>query len=148
MPFEIVAYVILPDHLHFIWTLPEGSGDYSTRWRMVKSYFTRYYKRKGSAGISASRKKKMEQDVWQRRFWEHLIRDPIDLARHVEYIHYNPIKHGYVSSLMEWEFPVFNSIYVMDCTLKLGWKTPIWSHAIHGLNLKCWFLQRALNPTY
>ena len=127
MPFEVVAYAILPDHMHFIWTLPEGSGDYSTRWRLIKSHFTRNYTQKGSVGRPASRKYKMEQDVWQRRFWEHLIRNPLDLSRHVEYIHYNPIKHGYVNTLMEWEYSSFQR-YVSD-----GLYTPNW-----GENTKTW----------
>ena len=128
LPFEIVAYVILPDHMHFIWALPEGSDDYSTRWRLIKSYFTRHYKQKGRAGVSESRKKKMEQDIWQRRFWEHLIRDTIDLSRHVEYIHYNAIKHGYVNSLMEWEHSSFIQ-YVRDGLYPPNWGeiTPVWS---------------------
>ncbi len=107
MPFESIAYVILPDHLHFVWSLPEASGDYSTRWWLIKSYFTRYYTGKDEAMRSASRKQKMEQAVWQRRFWEHLIRDETDLANHVEYIHFNPIKHGYVHSLADWKYSSF-----------------------------------------
>ncbi len=107
MPFESIAYVILPDHLHFVWSLPERSSDYSTRWRLIKSYFTRYYAGKDEAMISASRKQKMEQAVWQRRFWEHLIRDETDLANHIEYIHFNPIKHGYVNCLADWKYSSF-----------------------------------------
>jgi len=83
---------------------------------------------KGRAGVSESRKKKMEQDIWQRRFWEHLIRDTIDLSRHVEYIHYNAIKHGYVNSLMEWEHSSFIQ-YVRDGLYPPNWGeiTPVWS---------------------
>lgn len=107
MKFEIIAHVILPDHIHYVWALPETTSDYSTRWRLIKSYFTRNYKRKDIATLSASRKKKQEQGIWQRRFWEHLIRDEDDLVRHVEYIHYNPIKHRYVLSLKDWKYSSF-----------------------------------------
>ena len=127
MTFETIAYVILPDHVHFIWTLPDGSDDYSTRWRLVKSYFTRKYDKGGDANISMSRVKKMEQGVWQRRFWEHLIRDEMDLSHHVEYIHYNPIKHGYVNSLADWKHSSFLK-YVKDGLYPLNWgdNTPTW----------------------
>jgi putative transposase len=128
MLIDIVAYVILPDHIHAIWTLPEGSGDYSTRWRLVKSYFTRSYRRSDTTLISDSRRKKGEQGVWQRRFWEHLIRDEADLLHHVEYIHYNPIKHGYIHSLKEWRDSSFLS-YVEDGLYPLNWGEiiPDWS---------------------
>ncbi len=120
MPFEVIAYVILPDHVHYVWTLPDISSDYSTRWRLIKSYFTRNYDHKDYAKISMSRKKKSEKGVWQRRFWEHLIRDEADLVQHVEYIHYNPIKHGYVQSLMDWKNSSFTK-YVED-----GLYPPYW----------------------
>jgi putative transposase len=128
MPFEIVAFVILPDHIHCIWTLPEGSSDYSTRWRLVKSYFTRNYNQHDNASVSASRSEKKEQEVWQRRFWEHWIRDETDLRHHVEYIHYNPIKHGYVRSLMEWKNSSFVN-YVKDGLYPANWgeDAPEWS---------------------
>jgi putative transposase len=103
MPFTIVASVILPDHMHFIWTLPPESSDYSTRWRLIKCHFTRNWCTKDSVSKNASRVKKGEKDVWQRRFWEHLIRDELDLSRHVEYIHYNPVKHGLVNSPADWK---------------------------------------------
>ncbi len=118
MPFESVAYVILPDHIHCIWTLPEESSDYSTRWRLIKSYFTRYTNKRDSA--STSRVNKMEREVWQRRFWEHLIRNPIDLSHHVDYIHYNPVKHGYVHSPMEWKNSSFLS-YVENGLYPSNW---------------------------
>jgi putative transposase len=101
MPFMIVACVILPDHMHFIWALPPESSDYSTRWRLVKTHFTRHWCLEGTQSEKASRVRKGEQHVWQRRFWEHLIRDDEDLSRHVEYVHYNPVKHGLVKSAAE-----------------------------------------------
>ena len=85
-PFEILASVILPDHLHMIWKLPEDDADFSTRWRLIKAQFSHRYLVKPAAA-TASRMSKGEQNIWQRRFWEHLIRDEQDLHRHIEYIH-------------------------------------------------------------
>lgn len=107
MPFIIVASVILPDHLHFIWELPLDSGDYSTRWRLIKSHFTRHWQAREQISVSVSRRDKGERDVWQRRFWEHYIRDEDDLSRHIEYIHFNPVKHGLVDSPAKWEYSSF-----------------------------------------
>jgi putative transposase len=98
MAFTIAANVILPEHMHFIWTLPRGDSDYSTRWRLIKSHFTRHWQGRGTVGVNTSRRQKGEADIWQRRFWEHLIRDEADLNRHIEYIHYNPVKHGLVGT--------------------------------------------------
>ncbi len=120
MPFSIVASVILPDHMHFIWTLPEESFDFSTRWRLIKSYFTRYWNKTSITSESASRVKKAEQDVWQRRFWEHLIRDETDLSHHIEYIHYNPVKHGLVDYAKDWHLSSFRD-YVKNGLYPLYW---------------------------
>jgi len=122
MPFTIVASVILPDHMHFVWTLPPESSNYSTRWRLIKSHFTRHWCVQETASENTSRARKAEKDVWQRRFWEHLIRDELDLARHVEYIHYNPVKHGLVNSPGEWAYSSF-SRYVRDGIYSLDWGT-------------------------
>ncbi len=121
LPFAIVASVILPEHMHFVWTKPPKSSDFSTRWRLIKSHFTRNWCPKEADSEVASRVQKGEKDVWQRRFWEHLIRDELDLTRHIEYIHYNPVKHGYVSSPYEWEYSSFRK-YVSD-----GFYAPDWS---------------------
>jgi putative transposase len=94
-PFKIDAFILLPDHLHCIWTLPEGDNDYSTRWRLIKTLFTKSCKDSYKLIPSSSRAKKREQAIWQRRFWQHLIRGEEDFIRHVEYIHYNPVKHGW-----------------------------------------------------
>nr|WP_236709894.1 transposase [Longilinea arvoryzae] len=107
MPFTIIASVILPDHIHFIWELPLESGDYSTRWRMIKSYFTRNWKVSNGPSASISRQSKGEREIWQRRFWEHYIRNEDDLACHIEYIHYNPVKHGLVDSPVKWKYSSF-----------------------------------------
>jgi putative transposase len=101
-PFQIDAIVVLPDHLHAIWTMPEGDVDFSTRWRLIKSSFSRGLPI-GEA-ISTSRRLKAERGVWQRRYWEHTLRDDNDFARHVDYIHGNPVKHGHVSDPYDWPF--------------------------------------------
>jgi putative transposase len=129
-PFRIDAIVLLPEHLHCIWTLPQNDADFSTRWRLIKSYFSRKLSHVcWSAGggetpthkpISASRSKKSEKTIWQRRFWEHLIRDEQDLKHHVEYIHYNPVKHGLVKSPKDWAFSSFHR-YVNNGVYDLEW---------------------------
>jgi putative transposase len=128
MPFVVVANVILPDHMHFIWTLPEDSYDYSTRWRLIKSYFTHAFHRSYGESRIESRRKKGEQDIWQRRFWEHLIRDDRDLTHHIEYIHYNPVKHGLVNSCVDWKYSSFMDYAEMGLYPKnWGEKEKIWS---------------------
>ncbi len=99
-PFTIDAVVILPDHLHSIWTLPDGDTDFSMRWALIKGTFSRGIT--GGEEVGESRKKRGERGIWQRRFWEHLIRDERDLGAHVEYIHYNPVKHGLVTRAIDW----------------------------------------------
>jgi len=107
-PFQMDALVVLADHIHAIWTLPEDDSDYSTRWRLIKSYFSRNLPNKANTGPSVSRINKSEQSIWQRRFWEHLIRDEQDLQRHVEYINYNPVKHGLVQASVDWPYSSFH----------------------------------------
>lgn len=105
-PFSIVAMVVLPEHLHAIWRLPPGDADYPLRWSLIKSGFSRRIA-KGEP-VHASRKAKRERGIWQRRYWEHQIRDDDDLARHVDYIHYNPVKHGWVEHAMDWPHSTFH----------------------------------------
>ncbi len=109
-PFELVAVCLLPDHLHCIWSLPEGDEDYSMRWASIKGRFTRRYLQGGGreAIQSRSRQTKHERGVWQRRFWEHRIRDATDLQRHIDYIHYNPVKHGVVKQIADWPWSSFH----------------------------------------
>jgi putative transposase len=107
-PFVIDAIVLLPDHLHAIWTLPEGDCDFSTRWRLVKSGFTRACDATCHGVVSRSRRQKGERAVWQNRFWEHHIRGERDLIQHVEYIHYNPVKHGLVEAPRDWKYSSFH----------------------------------------
>jgi len=106
-PFTIEAFVLLPDHLHCIWTLPELDSNFSMRWRLIKAYFTRRCPKKYKYFSTIARKHKDEQCIWQRRFWEHQIRNEKDLIKHVEYIHYNPVKHGYVKTVSEWPYSSF-----------------------------------------
>ena len=105
-PFIMDAIVVLPDHLHCIWQLPAQDDNYSSRWRLIKSYFSRSIMT--SEYISKSRQRKNERGIWQRRFWEHVIRNEEDYARHVEYIHYNPVKHGYVKRVRDWPYSSFH----------------------------------------
>jgi len=106
-PFKIDSFVLLPEHLHCIWTLPQGDDNYSTRWQLVKSYFSRHCESLYQEGVSVSREKRKGRLVWQNRFWEHVIRDDDDFAKHVDYIHYNPVKHGLVRSPKDWEYSSF-----------------------------------------
>ena len=120
-PFEVDAYVVLPDHLHALWTMPEGNANFSTRWRLIKEAFTRaYVKTHEVPRPSESRRSKGEQSVWQRRFWEHAIRDDADFAVHLDYIHFNPVKHGYVSRVCDWPHSSFPR-YVARGLLPLDW---------------------------
>jgi putative transposase len=122
MPFTIVASVVLPDHMHFIWTLPSESSDYSTRWRLIKNHFTKNWCPKKIKSESPSRRSKGEKDVWQRRFWEHLIQDEFDLNNHINYIHFNPVKHGIVNSPFDWKFSSIHK-YINDGVFPLDWES-------------------------
>ncbi|WHZ18747.1 MAG: transposase [Rhodanobacteraceae bacterium] len=117
--FEIVAWVVLPDHMHAIWTLPEGDHDFSGRWSLIKGGFSRAIAWKEA--VSASRAGKRERGIWQRRFWEHLIRDDTDLQRHVDYVHINPVKHGHVARAADWPH---SSIHRY---IERGWLTKEWA---------------------
>jgi len=105
-PFTIDAFVLLPDIFHCLWTLPEGDKDISTRLRLIKTFVTKHYGDQLAidADISQSRQKRQERNSWQRRFWEHWVRDEVDFAKHCDYIHYNPVKHGLCFVPQEWQF--------------------------------------------
>jgi len=108
-PFEIDAWVLLPDHLHCIWTLPQDDADFSMRWSTIKRYVSRQCGDTfGIDKLSASRAKRREAGLWQRRFWEHQIRDDADFTQHVDYIHWNPVKHRLVSRAAEWPYSTFH----------------------------------------
>ncbi len=117
-PFNIEAIVILPEHLHTIWTLPEADDNFSCRWRQIKAHFSRHVE-KGER-VSRSRQSKHERGIWQRRFWEHQIRNNPDFVAHTNYIHYNPVKHGYVRCVADWPYSSFHD-YVKRGVLPLNW---------------------------
>ena len=108
LPFDIEAWVLLPDHLHCIWLLPPGDGNFAARWAIIKRQVSRECGSMANALPGTSRKRRNEQAFWQRRFWEHQIRDDGDLARHLDYIHWNPVKHGLVKSVQEWPYSSFH----------------------------------------
>lgn len=101
-PFHIDAWVVLPEHMHCLWTLPEGDADFALRWKVIKHAFsTRLPTTEARTATQLSRG---ERGIWQRRYWEHLIRDAADYQRHFDYIHYNPVKHGYARRVMDWPY--------------------------------------------
>jgi putative transposase len=120
--FTIDAIVVLPDHLHAIWTLPPGDTRFALRWSAIKAAFTRSFLAAGGSEVSrsASRCKRSERGVWQRRFWDHVIRDDDDFGRHVDYIHYNPVKHGQVQCPHDWPYSSFQR-HVRDGTYPSDW---------------------------
>jgi putative transposase len=105
-PFTIEAIVVLPEHLHAIWTLPEGDPDFALRWRQIKAAFARQVP--GGERVSSSRADKGERGIWQRRYWEHTLRDEADFVRHSDYIHFNPVKHGRVNRVKDWPYSSFH----------------------------------------
>jgi len=119
-PFTIDAVVILPEHLHCIWTLPPNDTDFSTRWRLIKTWFTKHCDDKYKVKPNLSRIKKSEQAIWQHRYWEHLLRDELDFEHHVNYIHYNPVKHGYVNKPSDWQCSSFHR-YVKQSIIPSNW---------------------------
>lgn len=117
-PFRVDAMVVLPEHLHCIWTLPLDDADFSTRWRLIKTRFAACVP--AGERVSARRRMKEERGIWQRRFWKHTIRDEADFAAHVDYIHYNPVRHGYVRRAVEWPHSSFHR-YVADGRVAADW---------------------------
>lgn len=117
-PFVTRAYVILPDHLHCIWTLPSGDADFSSRWQAIKAHFARHIPI--GERLSERRLKKGERGIWQRRFWEHMIRDELDFERHVDYIHFNPVKHRNAKTASEWPYSSFHE-YVRRGVYPVDW---------------------------
>lgn len=105
-PFHIDAWVVLPDHLHCLWTLPPGDADYSGRWRAIKKVFSKTLPE--TEPLSETRRARHERGIWQRRFWEHTIRDERDYAVHMDYVHFNPVKHGWVKCVADWPYSSFH----------------------------------------
>jgi len=116
-PFTIDAVVILPDHLHAIMTLPDRDADYSSRWSLIKRRFTDAAMK---SGTTVTRRANGQPALWQRRFWEHTIRDEQDFERHVDYIHFNPVRHGSVARVCDWPHSSFHS-YVRHGVLPQDW---------------------------
>jgi putative transposase len=108
LPFQIDAWVLLPDHLHCIWTLPEGDTNFSARWAIIKRQVNGRCVSTINPSQSHSRLKRNERTFWQRRFWEHQIRDDNDLAKHLDYIHWNPVKYGLVKAAKDWSYSSFH----------------------------------------
>lgn len=115
-PFELLAAVILPDHLHCLWSLPCGDADFSTRWQMVKTAFSRR--------VPAEVKINGSKMVWQPRFYEHCLRDDVDFHKHLDYIHFNPVKHGLAATPGEWPYSSFKRF------VRLGWYEPNWGDRV------------------
>jgi putative transposase len=116
-PFAIEAVVILPDHLHAIPTLPEGDADFPGRWRRIKGHFSSGLI---AAGVGPKRNPNGDLALWQRRFWEHTIRDESDFERHVDYVHINPVKHGLVPRVRDWPHSSFHR-YIREGILPDDW---------------------------
>ncbi len=105
-PFHIDGWVVLPDHLHCIWTLPQGDADFSARWKAIKIAFAKTIPT--TERLSPVRRRKGERGIWQRRFWEHTIRDARDFAAHMDYLHWNPVKHGHAATVLAWPYSSFH----------------------------------------
>ncbi|HEX8914931.1 MAG TPA: transposase [Humisphaera sp.] len=127
-PFDLEAIVLLPDHLHTLWRLPPGDDDYATRLAAAKARFTRAYRAAGGAEQArcASRVRRGERAVWQRRFWEHTCRDVEDFKNHLDYVHWNPVKHGYVKCPHAWPYSTFQK------WVALGVYEPTWRCVCDG----------------
>ncbi|MFZ4437855.1 MAG: REP-associated tyrosine transposase [Syntrophales bacterium] len=135
-PFAVDAWVLMPDHMHCLWELPQDDHDFSIRWRLIKASVSRKCAETfeetdidvGNVGCvsdsvthrNASRLKRRESDLWQRRFWEHTIRDERDYAAHCDYIHYNPVKHGLCKSPGDWPYSTFHR-FVTQGGYDIGW---------------------------
>ncbi|MFA5293219.1 MAG: transposase [Phycisphaerae bacterium] len=115
--FETVALCLLPDHLHCVWKLPDNDADFSTRWALIKALFTRAYLKQMDTNtvINKSRAKHREATIWQRRFWEHQIRDETDLQNHINYIHYNPVKHNLTTNANDWPWSTYPRFTGQNC---------------------------------
>jgi len=116
-PFRVEAVVVLPDHLHAVWRLPEGDADYPRRWQAIKANFSHTLRRRA---VAVARNGRGDARLWQPRYWEHTIRDEVDLQHHVDYVHYNPVKHGLVRRVADWPYSSFHR-FVRDGLLSADW---------------------------
>jgi putative transposase len=117
-PFIIHGWVVLPDHLHYVIELPQGDDNFAIRWKLIKSNFSRRIEK--TEWLSDVRKQRGERGIWQRRFWEHLIRDERDFQAHMDYVHINPVKHGLVSRVQDWPYSTFH-LLAKDGTYPVDW---------------------------
>ena len=121
-PFRIEGWVLLPDHLHAIWTLPSDDDDHATRWRLIKRRVT--HQLGGAchnpAVMTERRRKKGQGSLWQHRYWEHCLRDEDDMRRHLDYLHFNPVKHGLVARVVDWQWSTFHR-YLADGAYPMDW---------------------------
>lgn len=126
-PFDMLAAVLLPDHLHCIWRLPEHDDDFPLRWRLIKTRFTREFlvRRAGERRPTVDHQRQGRRGVWQARYWEHRLRDEVDYEHHRDYIHLNPVKHGYVATPEAWQW---SSVHEH---LRRGELTPDWCSRTH-----------------
>jgi len=126
-PFRIDGLVLLPDHLHAIWTMPSDDDDYATRWRLIKRCVTRQLGAAfhNPAVMTQRRRMKGEGSVWQHRYWEHWLRDDDDMRRHLDYLHFNPVKHGLVERVLDWEWSSFHR-YVAAGAYPADWGARQW----------------------
>ncbi len=124
--FQIIAMVMMPDHLHCVWSLPSGDSDYSRRWKRIKREFTLRWLDAGGAdqAVSKSRRARGERGIWQRRFWEHQVEDEVDLEHCCDYIHYNPVKHGHAARPADWPWSTFQKF------VKAGQYDPDWGRTL------------------
>jgi putative transposase len=124
-PFNVEAWVMLPDHLHCIWTLPKDDPNFSIRWSLIKGGVSRRCQEyQNPELLSRSKAARRESSLWQRRFWEHQLRDEDDFAKHLDYIHYNPVKHGYVRRARDWQYSTFQR------WVSLGLYEPDWGDGL------------------
>jgi len=105
-PFHIDAWVVLPEHMHCLWTLPEGDTDFALRWKVIKFAFAKRLPK--NEARNTTNVTRGERGIWQRRYWEHLIRDDFDYQRHFDYVHFNPVKHGHVRRIVDWPYSSFH----------------------------------------
>ena len=126
-PFRIHGWVVLPDHLHCVIELPPGDADFATRWRLIKGGFSRRIP--ATERRSAVRVARGERGIWQRRYWEHLIRDDQDFAAHMDYVHFNPVKHGHVGRVIDWPYSTFHA-RVADGIYPADWAGSVSADAV------------------
>jgi len=126
-PFVIHGWVVLPDHLHCVIELSPGDAEFATRWRLIKGGFCR--RLPATERRSAVRVARGERGIWQRRYWEHLIRDERDFAAHMDYLHFNPVKHGHVGRVIDWPYSTFHA-RVADGTYPADWAGSVSADAV------------------